>query len=454
MQLPTQFEDSMKAALGGEYDAFRAALDQDPQVSIRINTRKLSAPTKGAEVPWCATGQYLDKRPSFTLDPLLHAGCYYVQEASSMFVEQVYRQFIDTEAPVVLDLCAAPGGKSTHLASLLGGKGWLVSNEVMRNRVNILRENIIKWGAPNVTVTNNDPADFGKLTGLFDLILVDAPCSGEGMFRKDEQAVEEWSPENVRFCAERQRRILADIFPALSEGGILIFSTCTYNEEEDEQNVHWIAEELGAEILRIETDPAWNVTETDAGYHFYPHKTRGEGFFLSALRKTEEEPSYKRKKKKEAKVALPPSTKELTNWLTEPVKLTAHNDVVYAIPADQADLVDMLSEHLRVLQSGVEVATVKGKDLIPSQHLALAWTLRNGVFPTVDLTWQEAITYLRKENLTLPADAPKGYLLLTYRSVPLGWVKNLGNRCNNLHTQEWRIRMQVDGLEFNDFLEL
>ena len=204
----------MKAALGGEYDAFRAALDQDPQVSIRINTRKLSAPTKGAEVPWCATGQYLDKRPSFTLDPLLHAGCYYVQEASSMFVEQVYRQFIDTEAPVVLDLCAAPGGKSTHLASLLDGKGWLVSNEVMRNRVNILRENIIKWGAPNVTVTNNDPADFGKLTGLFDLILVDAPCSGEGMFRKDEQAVEEWSPENVRFCAERQRRILADIFPA------------------------------------------------------------------------------------------------------------------------------------------------------------------------------------------------------------------------------------------------
>lgn len=452
MQLPTQFEDSMKAALGGEYDAFRAALEQDPQVSIRTNPRKFPTLSEGDRVPWCATGQYLDKRPSFTLDPLLHAGCYYVQEASSMFVEQVFRQFVDTEAPVVLDLCAAPGGKSTHLASLLDGKGWLVTNEVMRNRVNILRENLIKWGAPNVTVTNNDPADFGQLTGLFDLILVDAPCSGEGMFRKDEQAVEEWSPENVRFCAERQRRILADIFPALAEGGILIFSTCTFNEEEDEHNARWIADELGAELLQLKTEPAWNVTETDAGYHFYPHKTRGEGFFLSALRKTKEEPTFKKKRKRENKVVLPAPAKDLTKWLNEPMCLTPHNDVIYAVPAEYAELSLTLTEQLHVLQSGVEVAAVKGKDLIPAQHLALSWALRKDAFPTVDLSWQEAVTYLRKENLTLPDDAPKGYILLTYRSVPLGWVKNLGNRCNNLHTQEWRIRMQVDGCEFKDFL--
>ncbi|MBP5481725.1 MAG: rRNA cytosine-C5-methyltransferase [Paludibacteraceae bacterium] len=452
MQLPTQFEDSMKAALGGEYDAFRTALELDPQVSIRTNPRKFPTLSEGDRVPWCATGQYLDKRPSFTLDPLLHAGCYYVQEASSMFVEQVFRQFINTEAPVVLDLCAAPGGKSTHLASLLDGKGWLVSNEVMRNRVNILRENLIKWGAPNVTVTSNDPADFGQLTGLFDLILVDAPCSGEGMFRKDEKAMEEWSPENVRFCAERQRRILADVFPALAEGGILIFSTCTFNEEEDEHNARWIADELGAELLQVKTEPAWNVTETDAGYHFYPHKTRGEGFFLSALRKTKEEPTFKKKRKRENKVALPAPAKDLTKWLNEPMYLTPHNDVIYAVPAEYAELSLTLTEQLHVLQSGVEVAAVKGKDLIPAQHLALSWALRKDAFPTVDLSWQEAMTYLKKENLMLPNDAPKGYLLLTYRSVPLGWVKNLGNRCNNLHTQEWRIRMQVDGCEFKDFL--
>lgn len=452
MQIPAQFEEQMKVLMGAEYDAFRTALEKDPQVSIRLNRRKLDSTNLSDDVPWCGNGRYLSERPSFTLDPLLHAGCYYVQEASSMFVEQVYRQYMDVESPMVLDLCAAPGGKSTHLASLMDGRGWLVSNEVMRGRVGILQENLTKWGAPNVTVTNSDPANFGELSGLFDLILVDAPCSGEGMFRKDEQAVAEWSPENVRFCAERQRRILADVYPALAEGGILIYSTCTFNAEEDEENVKWIAEELGADILDVQLDDSWQVSTVGAGYHFYPHKTRGEGFFLSALRKTSESGLCRKKKGKEQKNTLIPQTKNLSEWLNEPVKLIPRNDVVWAVPEKYADLVALLADHLRIMQSGVEVATVKGRDLIPSQQLAFSWLLKTNVFPRVELSWSDAVAYLHKDNILLDASAPKGFVLLTYRDVPLGWVKNLGNRCNNLYQSEWRIRMQVAGCEFNDFV--
>ena len=453
MQIPAQFEEMMMAQMGAEYDAFRTALEKDPQVSIRLNRRKLDATVLEDRVPWCENGRYLAERPSFTLDPLLHAGCYYVQEASSMFVEQVFRQFVDSESPVVLDLCAAPGGKSTHLASLLDGRGWLVSNEVMRGRVGVLQENLTKWGAPNVTVTNSDPADFTDLSGLFDVILVDAPCSGEGMFRKDEQAVAEWSPENVRFCAERQRRILADVFPALAEDGILIYSTCTFNKEEDEENVKWIAEELGAEILEVQLDDSWQVSTIGAGYHFYPHKTRGEGFFLAALRKTSEASLSRRKKKNDAKNVLPPQAKSLVDWLKEPVKLMTRNDVVYAVLSDYAELTAQLADYLRIVQSGVEVATVKGKDLIPSQNLAFSWLLKEGLFPSVELSWEDAVAYLHKDNILLDSTAPKGILMLTYRGVALGWAKNLGNRCNNLYPSEWRIRMQVTGTEFNDFVK-
>lgn len=453
MQIPAQFEEMMMAQMGAEYDAFRTALEKDPQVSIRLNRRKLDATVLEDCVPWCENGRYLAERPSFTLDPMLHAGCYYVQEASSMFVEQVFRQFVDSESPVVLDLCAAPGGKSTHLASLLDGRGWLVSNEVMRGRVGVLQENLTKWGAPNVTVTNSDPADFTDLSGLFDVILVDAPCSGEGMFRKDEQAVAEWSPENVRFCAERQRRILADVFPALAEDGILIYSTCTFNKEEDEENVKWIAEELGAEILEVQLDDSWQVSTIGAGYHFYPHKTRGEGFFLAALRKTSEAPLSRRKKKNDAKNVLPPQAKSLVDWLKEPVKLMTRNDVVYAVLSDYAELTAQLADYLRIVQSGVEVATVKGKDLIPSQNLAFSWLLKEGLFPSVELSWEDAVAYLHKDNILLDSTAPKGILMLTYRGVALGWAKNLGNRCNNLYPSEWRIRMQVAGTEFNDFVK-
>ncbi|MBQ5819438.1 MAG: RsmB/NOP family class I SAM-dependent RNA methyltransferase, partial [Bacteroides sp.] len=300
MQLPQPFIENIHRLLGAEEgeQLLNALLAEQP-ISIRLNEEKVpnlsSAPIYN-KVPWCATGCYLDHRPTFTFDPLFHAGAYYVQEASSMFVEQALKQYVHSPV-LMLDLCAAPGGKSTLARSVLPQGSLLVANEVMRQRAQVLAENLTKWGHPDVIVTNNDPADFTQLTDMFDVILTDVPCSGEGMFRKDEVAVSEWSTDNVEICWQRQRRILADIWPSLKEGGLLIYSTCTYNTQENEENVRWIADELGADILPLNIDAEWGITSNllpDAAfpvYRFLPHKAQGEGLFLAVLRKRDAFPS-------------------------------------------------------------------------------------------------------------------------------------------------------------------
>ena len=268
MNLPQAFIERTRQLLGDEaYTPFEEALQTETPVSIRPNRMKCSQPVEGEPIPWAASGSYLKNRPTFTFDPLFHAGCYYVQEASSMFVERVLQEYVK-EPVVMLDLCAAPGGKSTLCRSTLPEGSLLVANEVMRNRSQILAENLIKWGHPDVVVTNNDPADFKELTHLFDVILTDVPCSGEGMFRKDQVAVDEWSVENVDICWKRQRRILADIWPTLKPGGILIYSTCTFNREEDEDNVSWIAKELGADVLPVSIENDWGITGNLIGKDF------------------------------------------------------------------------------------------------------------------------------------------------------------------------------------------
>lgn len=286
MALPIDFITRTRALLGNEFDSFEAALQADVPVSIRINEKKgTPAPsTTGApceRVAWCETGYYLPERLSFTFDPLFHAGAYYVQEASSMFLEQAIRSHVKT--PVrCLDLCAAPGGKSTHLAACLPEGSLLVSNEVIRSRSHILAENIAKWGNPNCIVTNNDPKEIGCLTHFFDVIIADVPCSGEGMFRKDTDSTGEWSVANVELCAGRGRRIIHDVWNALKPGGLLIYSTCTYNMEEDEENIHYITEELGAEALPIPVKDEWQITGPlkydHPVYRFFPHKTKGRMF--------------------------------------------------------------------------------------------------------------------------------------------------------------------------------
>lgn len=429
----------------------------DTPVSVRINQAKGTQTPKDAEpVGWCDTGFYLPNRPAFTFDPLFHAGAYYVQEASSMFLEQAIRTYVTT--PVrCLDLCAAPGGKSTHLSSLLPDGSLLVSNEVIRNRSYILAENLAKWGNASTIVLNNDPAEIGEaLPEQFDLIVTDVPCSGEGMFRKDEASVGEWSVENVQLCAARQRRILHDIWPALRPGGLLIYSTCTYNTEEDEENVRHIVEELGAEALPVATDETWHVTGPlrygNPVYRFFPHKTKGEGFFLAVLRKEGDEEyeaenerptkSSKNKGKKDKKATLP-IPQEAWDYFREKENITLEWDgpQLRMIPTTHKSFIDRIRDkRLRILSAGVVVGESKGKDLIPSQALALSQELNPSAFPDAELTWEEAIRYLRKEAITLPEGLPKGYLLMRYQGIPLGFVKHLGNRSNNLYPQEWRIR--------------
>lgn len=459
MNLPASFIDSARALLGDEeYGKLYAALQQEPPVSIRLNSLKSIKPEGVSEpVPWAANGFYLAQRPTFTFDPLFHAGCYYVQEASSMFVGQALKQYVD--GPVVmLDLCAAPGGKSTHARSLLPEGSLLVANEVIRNRSQILAENLTKWGHPDVVVTNNDPADFASLGSFFDVILTDVPCSGEGMFRKDPGAIDEWSPENVDVCRQRQRRIIADIWPCLKPGGLLIYSTCTFNTKEDEENVAWMSDEFGAEVLEVERDEAWPITgnllaEADFPvYRFLPHRTRGEGFFLAALRKPHDaqpeaaaSPVSKKKNKKGGNAASSVSKEQLSaaaGWLLHPddYTLSVEGTTVTALSGRFAGELGALAQCLRIVQAGVQVAGAKGKDLVPMHALAMSRLLAPSAFPSEELGYEQAIAYLRKEAIVLPSTAPRGYVLLTYRGVPLGFVKNIGNRANNLYPQEWRIR--------------
>ena len=459
MNLPQAFIERTRQLLGDEaYTQFEEALQTETPVSIRPNRMKCSQPVEGEPIPWASSGTYLINRPTFTFDPLFHAGCYYVQEASSMFVEKVLQEYVK-EPVVMLDLCAAPGGKSTLCRSALPEGSLLVANEVMRNRSQILAENLIKWGHPEVVVTNNDPADFTDLTHLFDVILTDVPCSGEGMFRKDQVAVDEWSLENVDICWKRQRRILADIWPALKPGGILIYSTCTFNREEDEDNVAWIAKELDADILSVPVEDSWGITGNLTGkdfpvYRFLPHKTKGEGFFLGVLKKRadvlDETPRRflktsrrldKKKKGKDAKQTLV-VPKEAKVWLKDSSEyaLAMKDTNVVAFPKAYENEYALLQQTLKVIHAGITLGEIKGKDLIPHHSLAMSTVLASDAFPKAEVNYEQAISYLRKEGLILDADVPRGYVLLTYQGVPLGFVKNIGNRANNLYPQEWRIR--------------
>ena len=453
MDLPQAFIERTRQLLGEtQYSLFEEALQKEVPVSIRPNASKCSEDVDGEPIPWATSGMYLKNRPTFTFDPLFHAGCYYVQEASSMFVERVLRKYVK-EPVVMLDLCAAPGGKSTLCRSVLPEGSLLIANEVMRNRSQILAENLIKWGHPEIVVTNNCPADFTDLTHLFDLILTDVPCSGEGMFRKDQVAVDEWSLENVDVCWQRQRRILNDIWPTLKPGGILIYSTCTFNREENEDNVARIAQELGADILEVPIETEWGITGNLIGkdfpvYRFLPHRTKGEGFFLAVLRKHEGvvetvQPRLEKKKGKDAKGKAPQQIvpKDVKSWLKEPnaFDINLNGVMVEAFPKSFHDIYYIVKNSLRIIHAGIVLGEIKGKDIIPHHSLAMS-TVLSDAFPKAEMTYEQAIAYLRKEGLVLDASVPRGYILLTYRQVPLGFVKNIGNRANNLYPQEWRIR--------------
>ncbi|ULQ56862.1 RNA methyltransferase [Flavihumibacter rivuli] len=465
MSLPSSFIRSIGDAPGFDQESFCKVHDSGEQVvSIRMNPARISLSGKEGDesaipsglsfrlqerVPWSGMGYYLAERPSFTFDPLFHAGAYYVQEASSMFLEQAIRQCVDLDQPLtVLDLCAAPGGKSTHLLSLIGPDSVLVSNEVIRARASILEENITKWGSANVVVTNNDPRDFSGLEGLFDVIVVDAPCSGSGMFRKDPDTIADWSESNVALCSQRQQRILADVWPALKEGGILVYSTCSYSVAEDEAIADWLLENFEAVSIGLQVSSKWNIVETNSsgkgakGYRFYPDKVKGEGFFITVFRKeghtTQSFPSRNKKVKWEK---LGKSGSSLVApWLSNKgLSLLDWNGHILAMPAQVEGLLPSLQQ-LFIKKAGVMVGKLAGKDLVPDHPLALS-TILSKELPVIAVDKDQAIAYLRRDDLHI-APGIKGWALVQYEGLSLGWVKALPNRLNNYYPKEWRILKQ------------
>ena len=394
VQLPEDFVRETWLVMGEErYNRFVEALNEEAPTSIRLNPQKVQASQcpehAEGQVPWCHEGYYLKGRPPFTFDPLLHAGCYYVQEASSMFITHVLRTLLGNHSyqlstinyPLsVLDLCAAPGGKSTAMRSVLPEGSTLVSNEPIANRAQILLENITKWGWDNCIVTNHYPRDFKKAKAQFDVILCDVPCSGEGMFRKDPNAIGEWSLQNVERCWRLQREIVGDAWECLVPGGLLIYSTCTFNTKENEENVRWIMETYDAEVLEVPTEPSWGITGSlledfkAPVYRFIPGYSKGEGLFMAILRKA-------------------------------------------------GDSHDMPNH-----KKGQQISPLSAIDYQPEQ------------FTKVALSYQEALKYLRGEALVLPEDTPKGMVTMTYKGIALGPAKNIGNRANNLYPKAWRIK--------------
>lgn len=416
--LPTAFEVYTKQLFGEKrYNIFFKSLQQSSSVSIRLNPFKTSETTQIANryepipIAWCKEGFYLNVRPNFTFDPLFHAGAYYVQEASSMFLSHVLRHLV--RKPVaLLDLCAAPGGKTTCARTAIKEGSIVFSNEPINKRAQILAENVQKFGHSDVVVTNNYPMDYKKSKLEFDVIVADVPCSGEGMFRKDPQAISEWSEQNVVNCRQLQRSIIADIWENLKPGGLLIYSTCTFNALENEENIAWILSQYDAKLLEVPTEKTWNITGSLINnplgedkpfpvYRFIPGFTQGEGLFMAII------------KKGGTSINLEPNAEKLVAEANKKLKIMAH---------------------------GVKQGIIKGKKIIPDHSLALAINGDRSSYPNVEIDYETAIKYLRHEAIMLSAVVPKGIVTLTYRGHAIGFANNLGNRANNLYPQEWRIK--------------
>lgn len=488
--LPAEFIALATESLGkASVDTLLRRLESSRSLTaVRLNRAKLlereSGGTSGQElirelfkdqaagnVPWSEIGFYLKERPQFTLDPLFHAGAYYVQEASSMYLDLI-KTAIEAacarteesgffeDSLLALDLCAAPGGKTTHLASLLNNHSLLVANEVIKSRAAILADNVAKWGCSRVMVTNNDPKDFEELPQVFDLVVADAPCSGEGLFGKDPEAVREWSPAHVKLCSERQRRILADIWPAVKPGGFLVYSTCTYNHFENDDVVRYLKQEFGAQSVPIEIPPDSGIQPTpEGGLQFIPGRVEGEGQFVALLRKPgdradampcwKKHPGGKRREGSGKSARSERSGKKEKGgntpacpFMPQGYEPFVQGEFVLGISSAVLEQTLYLKEILRSLLSGVAVASVKGRDFIPHADLALLAGTPLDTFPNVAITREEALKFLAKEPLVFPG-APLGYLLLTYQGVGLGFVKNLGTRSNNLLPMARRIRMEI-----------
>lgn len=452
-QFPGILLSDLEKVKGFDREQLLAAHLQPAVTSVRLHPVKAgNVLADTPKVPWCDNGRYLDQRPVFTTDPLYHAGAYYVQEASSMFLDYVIRELLtERDGLRVLDLCAAPGGKSTLIASLLGSNSLLVSNEVIRTRASILEENITRWGYMNTWVTSNDPRDFGKLEGYFDVIVVDAPCSGSGLFRKDKKALDEWSENNVALCAQRQQRILADVWPSLKEGGILIYATCSYSPQEDEEIADWVADSFEAESLNVEVPEEWGIVTTQSGkhnftgYRFFPGKVNGEGFFLSAFRKTGHQAGLKRPRFRsahDAKAALQCSyLLKTNNWVCLPAP-----EGFNAVLATHEEDYQLLQKYIYLRKWGLHLGSPVKNEWLPAHEVALSINKAEDL-PTLDVDKEQALKFLKKEDFGFN-ELPKGWYLVSHKGLALGWIKALGNRVNNYLPKHWRIRMEINDADW------
>lgn len=457
MNLNPDFIDSMRPLLGERTADFISALEASPEVAVRLNPRKSTGRQlfEGEPVGWCDTGLYLHGRPVFTLMPQMHGGAFYVQDASSMIYKHIFRHIIKLTGSYgcparVLDMCAAPGGKTTAIIDALDTNTVVVANEYVGKRASVLAENLAKWGHPHCIVTNSDTSAFAD-TSRFDIVAVDAPCSGEGMMRKDEEAVAQWSPALVEDCARLQRKILDDACAALRPGGFLIYSTCTFNTRENEDNAAWLRDRYGLEPVEIPIHPSWRIIGALSGeipcMRFMPHYTRGEGLFAVVFRKPDEgcRPASALKHRPSGRFSAAKNITAAKEWLepTADWRVFERKGELFAFSCSVERMEASLGKGVRILSAGVPVATVKGKDIVPSPELALSLALREGAFPDAALDRDQALTYLRREAVTLPDGYGKGYVTVSHDGIKLGFVKNIGSRANNLYPQQWRIRMQA-----------
>jgi len=429
---------------------FIAAHQQPASTSIRLHPlKKADLPLNNENgVPWCSYGYYMEERPVFTIDPFFQAGAYYVQEASSMFLEHVFRSLFPEENNLrVLDLCAAPGGKSTLLASLLDEDSLLISNEVIRSRASILQENCVRWGYTNNWITCNDPKDFSRLKGYFDLIIIDAPCSGSGLFRKDEKALLQWSKANVTLCSARQKRIVADVFDSLKENGLLIYATCSYSPQENEEVLDWIKEELDAETVDIPVKEEWNIVQTISdkhqmkGYRFFPDKVKGEGFFCAVIRKKTFQSVPKiAKQKYTSSEKLKQQALQILLEKDWSIMETQDRNTL-AIYSRHLEDFQLLKQFLFFRKTGVRLGQFLPKEWIPEHDVAMSNDKKETV-PAVEVDKMTALRFLKKENLPA-SEFTKGWYLVNYKGLSLGWVKSLGNRVNNYLPKHHRIRMEL-----------
>lgn len=441
-KLPQQLLNSLSQFEHFNAEAFVEAHKEENKItSIRLNPFKKTDLNFELNdiVPWSDAGFYLDKRPSFTHDPLFQAGCYYVQEPGSMFIEFVLKQTIDLTKPLkILDACAAPGGKSTLINSLINEESLLVANEFIRSRADVLAQNLSKWGTCNTVVTNNDTQKFTELTSFFDAIVIDAPCSGSGLFRKQPDAIDQWSEDNVTTCCTRQKKILADLIPSLKEGGVLVYSTCSYSAEENEQIVEWMMGEFDLDYLTLPIKKEWGIIETERGYRFYPHLTKSEGFFCAVLKKKSAEQSPFMPKKKSGLEVSKAELSILAPFLGLSDNLIIKkNDLFHFLNLAALNFLIAFEKQLYFKKAGAVIGEIKGKDMVPHHELALITTI-NKDLPRLELNEEQALKFLKKENFTYES-SKKGLVLVTYKNQGLGWAKVLPNRLNNYIPNELRI---------------